>query len=194
MIEIPPPESAPPAGDFPPAEAERHGAAGRAAFAAVPWAGSDAGRTASGAGPSIVGVAVVAAILAGGLVAQPVASPGGVELSLFGVHLPAVCWLRTATGLPCASCGLTRSVVLLLHGRLTESLAMHPFGIPTLALALLLLPPRMAVLAGRPGRWIARWDRLWLIAAVSTLVLMFLWWAVRAVPAIVGYAGRMLGA
>ena len=194
MTEIPPPESAPPAGNSPSAGAEGHWAAGRAASAAAPREGSDAGRKASGMGPSIVGVAVVAAILAGGLVARPVAVPGGVELSLFGVHLPAVCWLRTTTGLPCASCGLTRSIVLLLHGRLSESLAMHPFGIPTLALALLLLPPRVAVLAGRPGRWIARWDRLWLIATVSTLVLMVLWWAVRAVPIVLGYAGRMLGA
>jgi len=40
-----------------------------------------------------------------------------------------LCLLHRLTGLHCVSCGLTRSICLLAHGRWRESLAMHPAGI-----------------------------------------------------------------
>ena len=38
------------------------------------------------------------------------------------------CPFRRVTGLPCPTCGLTRSWNAALHGRLRESLVLHPLG------------------------------------------------------------------
>lgn len=38
------------------------------------------------------------------------------------------------TGYPCPGCGLTRAALLLMEGRLLDSLAVHPFLIPILLL------------------------------------------------------------
>lgn len=43
-------------------------------------------------------------------------------------HLGIPCAFYASTGLPCPGCGLTRSVMALLHGRLQESFLLHPFG------------------------------------------------------------------
>jgi Protein of unknown function (DUF2752) len=40
-----------------------------------------------------------------------------------------LCLLHRLTGLRCLTCGLTRSICLLAHGRWRESLAMHPAGV-----------------------------------------------------------------
>lgn len=136
---------------------------------------------------SIIVVGAIASLLLVGFVLQPVPGTGGKELSLFGVTLPAVCLFRRATGLPCASCGLTRSVVLLLHGRLGEAVALHPFGPIALALAIGQLPPRLTSLGGRPRPWTALWDWSWNRSAVTAFVLMLLWWASRAGRAAIAF-------
>jgi len=46
----------------------------------------------------------------------------------------AICPLRLAGFEHCPGCGLGRSLVLLLHGRITESFEMHPLGLLALAL------------------------------------------------------------
>ena len=117
--------------------------------------------------------------LAAGWVLRPVVRFGDTALALGGLRLPTLCWFRLTTGLPCASCGLTRAVVLLLHGRLQESWAAHPFGAPALGLILLALPPRVAGAMGRWRPWVPRWDRSWGWSVAITLVLMLLWWTVR---------------
>jgi hypothetical protein len=45
---------------------------------------------------------------------------------------PVVCPFRRITGLPCPSCGLTRSWNAALHGRMRESIAFHPLGLLTI--------------------------------------------------------------
>jgi hypothetical protein len=45
----------------------------------------------------------------------------------FGNHY-SICPLRLAGFEYCPGCGLGRSIVLLLHGQLEESISMHPFG------------------------------------------------------------------
>jgi uncharacterized protein DUF2752 len=45
-----------------------------------------------------------------------------------------VCLWHRLTGLPCLTCGLTRSACHLLHGDLPGSLALHPAGILVVAL------------------------------------------------------------
>ncbi len=41
----------------------------------------------------------------------------------------SVCIFHGLTGLPCPACGLTRSFVWLLHGELSRSLQLNPFGV-----------------------------------------------------------------
>src|SRR4029078_6924055 len=50
-----------------------------------------------------------------------------------GLHLP-ICFLHSATGIPCPGCGLTRSMSCAAHGMLRESWGYHPFGIPFLVI------------------------------------------------------------
>lgn len=45
-----------------------------------------------------------------------------------------ICPLKLAGFNYCPGCGLGRSLMLLLHGRISESIQMHPLGIPALAI------------------------------------------------------------
>lgn len=89
------------------------------------------GRESPGRDQVILRIGLV--LLLGGLVAAAAllrpSSPGADEgLRVAGQRLPEVCSLYRTTGLPCPGCGLTRSWVSALHGRLPESLAHHPLG------------------------------------------------------------------
>ncbi len=53
--------------------------------------------------------------------------------------VPSVCLFKEATGLPCPSCGTTRSLLLLMNGQFRESLMLNPFGM-MLAFALVVIP------------------------------------------------------
>jgi hypothetical protein len=46
----------------------------------------------------------------------------------------SICPLSLAGFEHCPGCGLGRAMTLLLHGRVSESISMHPFAIPALAL------------------------------------------------------------
>jgi hypothetical protein len=48
-------------------------------------------------------------------------------------HGPSFCPFKVLTGLPCPGCGMTRSVVTLLHGDLGMSVYYHPLGIALVA-------------------------------------------------------------
>jgi hypothetical protein len=128
-------------------------------------------------------VAVILAGLAAGFVLRPVVRLGETALALGGYCLPTTCSFRLMFGLPCATCGLTRAVVLLLHGRLQESWASHPFGIPALALIVLALPPRVAGTMGRRPRWSRLWDRAWGWSVAAALLATLLWWTARMIAA-----------
>jgi len=73
---------------------------------------------------------------------------------------PSVCLFKEVTGLPCPSCGTTRSMLLLVHGQLRESFMMNPFGM-MLALALVIIPLWMMadVLRGS-GSFYIRYTRM----------------------------------
>ena len=43
----------------------------------------------------------------------------------FGLPWPK-CWFRQLTGLPCPTCGATRSVLSLVHGNLAEAIGHNP--------------------------------------------------------------------
>lgn len=44
------------------------------------------------------------------------------------------CFFKQLTSIPCPSCGSTRAVVCLLHGDITQSLLLNPFGIISMSL------------------------------------------------------------
>jgi len=52
---------------------------------------------------------------------------------------PDVCMIKHVTGIPCPSCGSTRSITSLLHGDVTGSLFWNPMGI--LILLIMLIAP-----------------------------------------------------
>ncbi|MFZ1083227.1 MAG: DUF2752 domain-containing protein [Candidatus Kryptoniota bacterium] len=58
--------------------------------------------------------------------------------------LPTFCLFKEVTGIPCPSCGTTRSLIALISGNIKESLLINPFG-PMMALALIIIPPWIAV-------------------------------------------------
>lgn len=64
---------------------------------------------------------------------------------------PSFCPFKLMTGLPCPGCGMTRSVVALLHGDVTGSAYFHPLGVP-FVLAMLALAITDAWLWWRDSR------------------------------------------
>lgn len=84
--------------------------------------------------PDRLHVLTLSVILAGGiwLLAQ----------HLMGSNLtnPEWCLFRSATGIPCPSCGTTRSVLALMRGQLPQALLLNPLGV-IMAGAMLLFPP-----------------------------------------------------
>ena len=58
---------------------------------------------------------------------------GWVALNLFYIQQSSpgleICILKSAVGLPCPSCGTTRSVLHLLHGDLSSAILVNPIGV-----------------------------------------------------------------
>jgi hypothetical protein len=86
-------------------------------------------------------------------------------VSLAGIPLGGACLFRRLTGLPCPTCGMTRSVVLSLHGHLAA------VAVAAIAAALLWLGWRQrTALASRRVRTLA------LAQGVSVGVVLALHW------------------
>jgi Protein of unknown function (DUF2752) len=72
-------------------------------------------------------------VLAGALATAVLLPPARVESG------PVLCPFRLLTGLPCPTCGLTRSWVHTAHGDLAAAIADHPVGPLVLLLAVVAL-------------------------------------------------------
>lgn len=59
----------------------------------------------------------------------------GVSSCDFGIGCP----FKLITGIPCPSCGVTRSVILFFNGNLLSAISMNPLGI-VVSLLMILLP------------------------------------------------------
>lgn len=67
------------------------------------------------------------------------------SVSFAGRGLDMACAFRQKVGVPCPNCGMTRSVVLTLHGDLGAALALNPAG-PLLVFGLALFSAAMLLL------------------------------------------------
>jgi uncharacterized protein involved in response to NO len=85
------------------------------------------------------------------------------------------CWLTRVFGGPCPGCGLTRAVTAALHGEILQSVALHPMGLPLIALgSAMVLSRAYRVTTGRslfPPRSLER-------AFLGIVVLTIARWAV----------------
>jgi len=87
---------------------------------------ADAAPDGAGAGDRSL---ALAGLTVGALAIAFVASPATIEDG------PVICPFRLATGLPCPGCGLTRAWVYLAHGQWSDAWSANPFGLVTMALA-----------------------------------------------------------
>ena len=71
-----------------------------------------------------VAIAIAAGLVLVWLVGD--ATPDLVTVLGWRVDLP--CAMKAAFGSPCPGCGMTRSVLMTLHGRLADAVAVNPVG------------------------------------------------------------------
>ena len=92
------------------------------------------------------------------------------------VGQPVLCPLRRFTGLPCASCGLTRAFSALARGHVRAALAHHLACLPLAAAVGLLAGLWLAeAVTGRP--WLGpAWRRWGTVAVWTTLAAVLLGW------------------
>jgi len=91
-----------------------------------------------------------------------------------------LCLLKRLTGLPCMTCGMTRSFCALSRGQVGEALDYHPLG-PVVfgVLAVAMVPSAWIAVAGRRRmEWVARaliWSISVLVLAALVVWVLRLW-------------------
>src|SRR5918997_1665966 len=60
---------------------------------------------------------------------RAVASATDASVTIAGQELNWACSFKQQFGVPCPNCGMTRSVLLTLHGHFGEALALNPAGV-----------------------------------------------------------------
>jgi hypothetical protein len=138
-----------------------------------------------------------AAILADAALARVLLTADPERVYFLGKPILVACAFRRATGLPCPTCGLTRSTVLALHGNLAAAWHIMPAGpvsvLGVLAIALALLWYAGVAWSGRPAsraatrRWIARAG---LAYGAATVVMWLGGWVVQFLDAWHGSLAR----
>jgi hypothetical protein len=83
------------------------------------------------------------------------------DLTVCGARVPAMCLLSRLSGRPCPGCGLTRSVVLALHGQWTASCARHSSGVWVMLYFGAQIAARVSLLVRPTASLRARWWDLW---------------------------------
>src|SRR6202012_4514090 len=102
---------------------------------------------------------------------------------LAGRALDFQCAFRAETGLPCPTCGLTRSVVMSLHGEFARAWSMAPAGPAAVAGlgAFAMGMPALAFTQWSPAEDRTTWMRLWIrrgalvYGAAATIVWLGGW-------------------
>jgi hypothetical protein len=110
---------------------------------------------ASAARPGFPALVIGCVTLADALAARWLLRADEEHVFVLGRPIEWVCALRSRFGLPCPTCGLTRSVVMSLHGEFARAWRMAPVG-PVAVIGLLAFAIAMLALA-----WL-QWTRPWL--------------------------------
>jgi len=98
-------------------------------------------------------------------------------VAFHGLHrwpLPETCPARAWSGRDCPGCGLTRSFILLAHGRFRESVHMHRLGWMMAVAVLLQFPYRLLSLR-RPDRPLLPRPVLWVFGWGLIVALVVNW-------------------
>jgi Protein of unknown function (DUF2752) len=139
--------------------------------------------------PGLPALVIGCVTLADALTARWLLRADEVHVFVLGRPIAWVCALRSRFGLPCPTCGLTRSVVMSLHGEFGRAWRMAPVG-PVAVVGLLAFALAMLVLAWlqwAPQKVDAvKWEagaRAWIrtsaaIYAVGAIVVWLGGWAV----------------
>src|SRR3982750_2786381 len=102
----------------------------------------------------------------------------GVALATPGIQLPR-CVFKTVTGLPCPTCGLTRTIIALSRGPVDRALFLNPLATLLAAAGLLYLLYAAAVLAFRLPRFRPRLSdpaaRRLRIGTLTALAVNWIW-------------------
>lgn len=94
-------------------------------------------------------------------------------------HLPVTCPLRRLTGIPCASCGLTRAAVALTHGQLVVAAGYNLAALPlALCLVVVLVLLVWEAIAQRP-LLLPLWNRCSGVFTWLAVVLLLAAWGVN---------------
>ncbi len=101
---------------------------------------------------------------------------GDSRVELFGWPCPMKCFVHSVFGVRCAFCGMTRSFVLLAHGRLAEAVRQHPLGPAMFGYVVLQALYRAAALLGAGGRAMSRIGLLGWIAGAAVLAAILVHW------------------
>lgn len=100
-----------------------------------------------------------------------------------GLWISLPCWFNKVTGLPCLTCGLTRSISLCTHGDLYEAARMHLLGPPIFVLACgyimywavsMARGVRLRIRLSPRSRRIAFWSVLGIFCACWVIKLVFM--------------------
>lgn len=140
---------------------------------------------------------VGAVILADAALARRLLEADMERVYFLGKPIPIACAFRRATGLPCPTCGLTRSMVLALHGNVGAAWSVMPVG-PVLILGALSLAVVSLGYAAVAPRWrqasrdsARRWmARAGLAYGAAAVVLWLGGWSVQFLNACHGGPGR----
>jgi hypothetical protein len=94
-------------------------------------------------------------------------------------HVPSTCIFHAVTGLPCASCGMTRAFIALGHGRFADALALNIASPVLFATTWILF--LLAWIQALRGQALIRplWIRTKRILVPATLFLMASAWALN---------------
>ncbi|MFL6230269.1 MAG: DUF2752 domain-containing protein [Pyrinomonadaceae bacterium] len=96
----------------------------------------------TGAMPGFVGASLLALLAA----LRALAAATSARVFVLGRELPWGCLFRRAFGVPCPACGMTRGVLLTLHGHVADALRLNPAA-PALTLGVLLFALAMIFVA-----------------------------------------------
>jgi hypothetical protein len=96
----------------------------------------------TGSTPGIVGALLIAPLL----LLRSLASADSAHVFVAGRELRWGCLFQRAFGVPCPACGMTRGVLLTLHGHLGDALRVNPAA-PVLTLGVALLAAALIFVA-----------------------------------------------